>query len=1407
METPLRSDNFKEIVDSNYKKKFLYLALSPLIHNKLKTRNKSVKSKNDSHISLSPQICILKNSFLFSKRKNFEKRNTTTGSIANIKIFNQYDNKENIIYNKKFVQKNSYNILVAVRVRPLNKKEELISTDETITVENKNVILLKDPNGYINPNNIRTKEQYLAFDYAFDKNETQENIFINTTKFLIKDVVNGYNATVFAYGATGAGKTYTMLGNDENPGIMPYTLKELFEEIKLYPEREFKIKLWYLEIYNENIRDLLTNNSENLELREDPIRGLIVNGIIEKETNTSEDILSLLKKGNKNRTTEETDANEASSRSHAILQILVSYKEKEKEKEKKRNNINTININNINNSDIKFGKLSLIDLAGSERVSVSGSKGMRLIEGGNINRSLLVLGNCINALCESNIKGNKPHIPYRDSKLTRLLKDSLGGNSRTVMIANVSPFIYNFDDTYNTLKYAERAKHIKNKINKNIINYNSQYLRNNYLNVIRKLHGKINDLENRLLFYEENKNILKNSEISTFPNCLNKKSKNENNNIDDNNEVNNKKLNLSEERNEINDDNTSNNKNDSDNNEDNKNIIKEDNIELEPSNITVEEDNDKIINLIDSYIQQVQAEVKIKQKIMGIYYDIYLLNNIIKEKEAKKQNISEEKTKLKSYKKILEKNICCFKEISQKNENTLSKYIDNKNIEEEDETKNKNILIENDNDLKADKIELNELQKRFIHMIRKICKIQMENIEIKYNYALIKDEINNKDKKIKDLERQIEFRDIIIKEKIALDNYNITDEELDIKHKTLLSEQKKIKFKTCTRIKNNEAMNQINNIEKKPTNNDKEKNDKKLNLNIDIENTINVQKCKNRRKQFSFQPRNSSFIKSNQIQTPNRDNKIENSIITHTFLNNRGYEKENNINHNNSEMNMNIENKDYENNVKLTMGNLSKEENDGVIGTEFNEIIKNFNINSITSENFGDKITIKKRESDAFINKNKIKKEIMKKEKGKEKDDNGDDEFGDDTNNKTLKSVLNDIKIMNSDINSKLNIIEKTSKNKSNSQIKPISRTMANTENINNFIKSENKKETKNNKDKKSEKKINNKNNNHLKNKKASIQNTSKKIKNIKNNIKTTCNSSSNLNLITGNVNNSKNKEEDSTSIINQINKDLNNDNNSNNYNPSFIISVNRNKKNKHKNLTLVPSLSSNVQLNTINANKDIKSIQTKSPLYKTKSISNKGNAYSSTKGMNFHKMLKNDSTKRNNSLLTNNIDIDELRKNIRDKIANKRNKYKIKKKYIKIEEKQSHNNSNNNSLDKINKKEINNKINIDKIINSTIPNKEKTKLQLFYSEHLNKQKNNKNSPINTTNKKNSNAENLSKNSKSTINNNNDNDSSIVDMGTNHDTIDNRKKKSFVCPNKNKNKKDGNKHLIKNLAISEKKGK
>lgn len=199
-----------------------------------------------------------------------------------------------------------------------------------------------------------------------------------------------------------------MLGTEDKEGIMVLTLEELFDKISFYStEREYKLKLWYLEIYNENIRDLLNpNNEECVDLREDPTKGVSVANITELTVTSCKDIMQLLKKGNKNRTTEATNANETSSRSHAILQVQVEYKEKLTGLE----------------GEIKIGKLSLIDLAGSERASANFSRGIRLIEGANINRSLLTLGNCINALCEANEKGTKPYIPYRDSKLTRLLK-------------------------------------------------------------------------------------------------------------------------------------------------------------------------------------------------------------------------------------------------------------------------------------------------------------------------------------------------------------------------------------------------------------------------------------------------------------------------------------------------------------------------------------------------------------------------------------------------------------------------------------------------------------------------------------------------------------------------------------------------------------------------------------------------------------------------------------------------------------------------------------------------------------------------------------------------------------------------------------------------------------------------
>lgn len=246
--------------------------------------------------------------------------------------------------------------------------------------------MIKDISGY-KPEEafrgFREKEKTYAFDYAFDEDVEQHYIFERTTKFLIEGVMSGFNATVFAYGATGAGKTYTMMGEEDNDGVMLLSVEELFNQIEIVStEKDYQLKISYIEVYNENIKDLLVMRNKYLDLREDPVRGIMVAGVTEIMTTNTDEIMSLLREGNKNRTKEATAANEASSRSHAVLQITVENKDKTHGTE----------------SDINIGKLSLIDLAGSERASATLNTGKRLIEGANINRSLLALANCINAL-------------------------------------------------------------------------------------------------------------------------------------------------------------------------------------------------------------------------------------------------------------------------------------------------------------------------------------------------------------------------------------------------------------------------------------------------------------------------------------------------------------------------------------------------------------------------------------------------------------------------------------------------------------------------------------------------------------------------------------------------------------------------------------------------------------------------------------------------------------------------------------------------------------------------------------------------------------------------------------------------------------------------------------------------
>ncbi|KAM7194365.1 kinesin-like protein 6 [Rhypophila sp. PSN 637] len=302
----------------------------------------------------------------------------------------------------------------------------------------------------------KVKDQVFAFDRVFDDNATQADIYEGTTKNLIDSVLDGYNATVFAYGATGCGKTHTITGTAQQPGIIFLTMQELFEKIQeRSDEKHTEISLSYLEIYNETIRDLLVpgGSKQGLMLREDSNQAVSVAGLTSHHPKDVQEVMDMIVQGNEYRTVSPTAANAVSSRSHAVLQINVAQKDR--------------------NADINephtMATLSIIDLAGSERASATKNRGERLLEGANINKSLLALGSCINALCDPR---KKNHVPYRNSKLTRLLKFSLGGNCKTVMIVCVSPSSEHFDETQNTLRYANRAKNIQTKVTRNVFNVN-----------------------------------------------------------------------------------------------------------------------------------------------------------------------------------------------------------------------------------------------------------------------------------------------------------------------------------------------------------------------------------------------------------------------------------------------------------------------------------------------------------------------------------------------------------------------------------------------------------------------------------------------------------------------------------------------------------------------------------------------------------------------------------------------------------------------------------------------------------------------------------------------------------------------------------------------------------------------
>ncbi|KAM5274440.1 kinesin-like protein KIF19 [Ctenodactylus gundi] len=368
-------------------------------------------------------------------------------------------------------------LLVALRVRPINVAELEEGASLIAHKVDEQMVVLMDP--MEDPDDIlrahRSREKSYLFDVAFDFTATQEMVYQATTKGLIEGIISGYNATVFAYGPTGCGKTYTMLGTDHEPGIYVRTLNDLFHAIEeTSSDMEYEVSMSYLEIYNEMIRDLLNPSLGYLDLREDSKGMIQVAGITEVSTINANEIMQLLTKGNRQRTQEPTAANRTSSRSHAVLQVAV----------RQRSRLKSVL------QEVRQGRLFMIDLAGSERASQTQNRGQRMKEGAHINRSLLALGNCINALSD---KGSHKYVNYRDSKLTRLLKDSLGGNSRTVMIAHISPASTAFEESRNTLTYAGRAKNIKTRVKQNLLHVSYHIAQ--YTSIIADLRSEIQRLK------------------------------------------------------------------------------------------------------------------------------------------------------------------------------------------------------------------------------------------------------------------------------------------------------------------------------------------------------------------------------------------------------------------------------------------------------------------------------------------------------------------------------------------------------------------------------------------------------------------------------------------------------------------------------------------------------------------------------------------------------------------------------------------------------------------------------------------------------------------------------------------------------------------------------------------------
>lgn len=363
------------------------------------------------------------------------------------------------------------NLKVLARFRPLIDIELALTETSELSlkyIDNSTVGI---------PNDMRDFD-YFSFDRVFDSNTTQKEVFEYVGLPIIDDVLTGYNGTVIAYGQTGSGKTFTMMGSsvqNDLQGVIPRSLSQIFQNLSTSSaEIEYCVKCSMVEIYKETLKDLLGSNSE-LKIKQDKRKGIFIEGLTEVYVVNEEETLEVLTMGEANRTVASTKMNNVSSRSHQLLIVEILQK--------------------LQNGSEKRGILNLVDLAGSEKINQTGATGNKLEEAKKINLSLSALGNVIKALTEK-----AEHIPYRDSKLTRLLQESLGGNYKTTLIVNCSPHPRNVEDTLNTLKFAQRAKTIKNKAMVNIKNSPEAYLR-----IIEELQKRLDSTLKELEIFKSEK--------------------------------------------------------------------------------------------------------------------------------------------------------------------------------------------------------------------------------------------------------------------------------------------------------------------------------------------------------------------------------------------------------------------------------------------------------------------------------------------------------------------------------------------------------------------------------------------------------------------------------------------------------------------------------------------------------------------------------------------------------------------------------------------------------------------------------------------------------------------------------------------------------------------------------------